>query len=610
MYHLFSKFLHVLIMIGIVSGYIFLSYYYYKGYLSNNQFVLATIVVILSIPALVILYRSAGHRITMFSKADIGDLTYVLPYLVFLSSVVELRIFGHLGIFSIITLISVFIAVLFSKSSFRTALTGVLTLVMIIIVLYGVYTPSFGNDTWRDAIQATQIIERGGLKDLTVIHVAYPFPLVSILYAVYSMIIGLNTLWSSSFIGITYLLLLATWIYIFAKKYGSSYSHIAVILAMTTPLIIVWSVWFIPQTYSLLAAVPLIFLELHPLAIIIYVSALVMGHGGMALWTFIIIIFSVLINRILRNQTFVARQLKMKLIMFSIIFILYFSYTTISMILKEATTNVLEAILKFLSGEKIMTASAFIQAPISAVLGVIPIITLIVLGLVAIIDDREIMMKLLAFASLTGLGIAYIGATAFPALDLPRYLGLGSVVLLTILSTRSLETLLSRGLVGAYYVFSLILLTIISFGFAGTLMPENPYTANPYATWSISGLITYSEAYELRYIAPMLYYNNFLVDWRAGDYLAFLYLWIYPEYRGFHNIDTQSRFIFAGSYGLLINLEYFKNFNGLWIFRNTALQMPEAYLSEVSTHVTKLCINASVIYSGNIQILDLSRNTK
>jgi hypothetical protein len=141
-------------------------------------------------------------------------------------------------------------------------------------------------------------------------------------------------------------------------------------------------------------------------------------------------------------------------------------------------------------------------------------------------------------------------------------------------------------------------------------MPENPYTANPYATWSISGLITYSEAYELRYIAPMLYYNNFLVDWRAGDYLAFLYLWIYPEYRGFHNIDTQSRFIFAGSYGLLINLEYFKNFNGLWIFRNTALQMPEAYLSEVSTHVTKLCINASVIYSGNIQILDLSRNTK
>jgi len=609
LYHLFSKFLHVLIMIGIVSGYIFLSYYYYKGYLSNNLFVSATIVVILSISALVILYRSAGHRITMFSKADIGDLTYVLPYLVFLSSVVEMRIFGHLGIFSIIALISMFIAVLFSKSSFRTALTGVLTLVMIIIVLYGVYTPSFGNDTWRDAIQATQIIERGGLKDLTVIHVAYPFPLVSILYAVYSMIIGLNTLWSSSFIGITYLLLLATWIHIFVKKYGSSYSHIAVILAMTTPLIVLWSVWFIPQTYSLLAAVPLIFLEPHPIVIIIYILALVMGHGGMALWTFIIIIFLVLINRILRNQTSVARQLKMKLIMFSIIFILYFSYTTISMILKEATTNVLEAILKFLSGEKIMTASANIQLPISAVLGAIPIIALVVLGLVAIIDDREIMTRLLAFASLTELGIAYIGVAAFPALDLPRYLGLGSVVLLTILSTRSLETLLGRGLVGAYYVFSLILLTIISFGFAGTLMPKNPYTANPYATWSISGLITYDEAQELRNLAPLFCCNNFLIDWRAGAYVGYKYLWIQPWYRGFRDLNTGSLFTFAGSYGLLITPKYLEQSKEILIFRRSAFEMLEAYSTDVLKHIYLMIYkqNTSVYYfSGNFIILKLN----
>jgi hypothetical protein len=124
------------------------------------------------------------------------------------------------------------------------------------------------------------------------------------------MIIGLNTLWSSSFIGIIYLLLLATWIYISVKNYGSSYSHIAVILAMTTPLIIVWSVWFIPQTYSLLAMVPLIFLELHLVVIIIYVSALVMEHEGVALWMFIIIIFLTLINKILRNQTSAVRQLK------------------------------------------------------------------------------------------------------------------------------------------------------------------------------------------------------------------------------------------------------------------------------------------------------------
>ncbi len=258
-----------------------------------------------------------------------------------------------------------------------------------------------------------------------------------------------------------------------------------------------------------------------------------------------------------------------------------------------------------------MIASPSIQAPMIAVLGVIPIIILIVFGLVSLIDDREIMMRLLAFASLTGLGIAFIGATAFPALDLPRYLGLGLVVLLTILSPQSLEILLSRGRVSASYVFSLILLTITSFGFTGTLMPENSYTANLYAIGSISGSITYSEAYELRNIASMLCYNNFLIDWRAGHYFVFLYLWVYPEYRGYHNIDVQSSFIFAGSYDLLITPGYPKNFNGLWIFRNDALQMPEAYLSEVSTYMTKLHINASVIYfSSAIQILDLSRNAK
>jgi len=592
------------IMISIVSGYIFLSYYYYKGYLSLNQFILASVVVILSIPALFILYRSAGHGITMFSKADLGDFTYVLPYIVFLPSVVEMRIIGHLGIFSIITLISVFIAILFSKSSLRAALTGVLSLFMIISVLYGVYTPSFGADTWRDAIQATQIIERGRLRDLTVIYEAYPFPLVSVLYAVYSMIIGLNTLWSSSFIGIIYLLLLTMWIHISVKNYGSRYSHIAVILAITTPLIVVWSVWFLPQTYSLLVAVPLMFLELHPVVIIIYVSALVMGHGGMASWTFIIIIFLTLINRILRNQTSAVRQLKMKLTVFSIIFILYFSYTTISMILWKSVTNIFEALLKFLSGEKIMIASANIQIPITSVLGVIPIIVLIVLGLVLMIDDREIMVRLLAFASLTGLGIAYIGYVVLPTLDLPRYLGLGSGVLLTILSPRSLEILLSRGYIGFCYVFSLILLAIISFGFAGTLMPVNPYTANPYSSWSISGLITYSEAQELENIAFELCCNNYLVDWRSGEYLSYKYLWLQPLFQGFYNPETQGYFTYAGSYGLLVSPKYLINFNGVLIFRQSSLDMLEAYSPETDTFLKNIVGKISALYmSPQIRII-------
>jgi hypothetical protein len=197
------------------------------------------------------------------------------------------------------------------------------------------------------------------------------------------------------------------------------------------------------------------------------------------------------------------------------------------------------------------------------------------------LEDNDILLRLLALISLAGLAVAYVGAVAFPALDLPRYLGLGLIILLAMLSPQTFESLTRRGKLGAGYAYALLLLAILSFGFAGTLMPENPYTANRYSPWSISGLITYSEAQELRSVAPLLCCNNFLIDWRAGDFLASIYLWIHPEYRGFHIIDSRNRFIFAGSYGLLVTSEYLNNFNGIWILRKNALHMPEAYLSEL-----------------------------
>jgi len=142
-------------------------------------------------------------------------------------------------------------------------------------------------------------------------------------------------------------------------------------------------------------------------------------------------------------------------------------------------------------------------------------------------------------------------------------------------------------------------------------MPENPYTANPYSSWSTSGLITYNEAQELRNLAPLFCCNNFLIDWRAGDFLASIYLWIHPEYRGFHITNTQSKFLLAGSYGLLVTSEYLKNFNGIQILRKNALHMSEAYSSELPLCLTKMYVNTSVIYfSNNIQILNLLRNVK
>jgi len=180
------------------------------------------------------------------------------------------------------------------------------------------------------------------------------------------------------------------------------------------------------------------------------------------------------------------------------------------------------------------------------------------------------------FYSLVGLGVAHVGAVAYPALDLPRYLGLGSTVILTVVSPQAVQTLTKRGRIVTHYALSIIL-TVISFGFAGTLMPENLYTVNPYATWSISGLLTYDEAQELINIASMLCRNNYLIDWRAGAYLSYKYLRIKTWLRGFYNLETQSFFIFGGSYGPWITPEYLGNFTGMLIFQKTSLNLPEVY---------------------------------
>jgi hypothetical protein len=144
----------------------------------------------------------------------------------------------------------------------------------------------------------------------------------------------------------------------------------------------------------------------------------------------------------------------------------------------------------------------------------------------------------------------------------------------------------------------MVLLAIISFGFAGTLMPENPYTASTYGAWSITGLIKYDEAQELDKIVSLLCCNNYLIDWRAGAYLRFKYLWIQPLSKGFYDPGTQSSFIFAGYYGLLVTPEYLEDFNGVLVLRISALTMSDSFAPHILEYIQKRASKENIIYSS------------
>jgi len=161
-----------------------------------------------------------------------------------------------------------------------------------------------------------------------------------------------------------------------------------------------------------------------------------------------------LTKRILRVRV-PLNLVEVRLAIATLIFTLYTAYTTLSMILRGVTSGIIKALTAFLSEGRVLVATAPIQTLPIAVLGVIPVIVLAILGLVVLVESKDAVRRLLAFTSLVGLGVSYVGAVAYPALDLPRYLGLGSTVMLTVLSPQAVQTLAKRGRIATYYTLSI-----------------------------------------------------------------------------------------------------------------------------------------------------------
>ena len=172
-----------MLSVTIVLGYIFMWYRYYYGYLAQHQFIALTIFVILFLPSLILLSRDKIRKST-FPRINLKNVEWILILLVPLSALLEAWFLGHTGLLTVVTLVSGLVILSFSKPKTDTILKISLLIALLICILYGIYTPSFGIDTWRDATQALQIIERGGIRDLTINHPAYPLPIVPVLYSI------------------------------------------------------------------------------------------------------------------------------------------------------------------------------------------------------------------------------------------------------------------------------------------------------------------------------------------------------------------------------------------------------------------------------------------
>jgi len=504
---------------------------------------------------------------------------WTLPVAVYVIAEAEIILSKHTGLGYVIALsLALLITALADERPAKKVAVATAIVGASLIQLCTLYVPSFGNDTWRDIMWASQALQVGHVTETTIKQSVYPFPMVPLEYASVSLMSGLDSVWASVVMGILYLVQLPLLVFLLSRRFGLFDDFRGAFVLLMVPLVVIWSAWYIPQVYSLSAFLTAFLAGSLPLQIPL-LAAGVFGHGGVATWMMLTTAALWISRR--------GGETAPMLLNLTIIFATYVTYTSLLYDLSGAYDSVVKAVLVFLRGEKITAATAPVSAPPASSLGNLALSVLAVSGLLVFLHGKG-SARTLAFLSGTFLIVAYVGASAFPAADFPRYLGLPSAVILAVFAPYAFEVLRSRRY-GALYSLLLIAVAVFSFAYSGVFAPKNPYTNNPYGL-SLSGLVSYGDAQQIRTLSQMLAPGTYLTDWRSGLFIFNTYLDIQPQYRGI-------KFIFGGSYGLYIDSAYLRSFSGLIILRRESSNMPGVYSPDVFV-VAKNSGN-SIFYSSN-----------
>ena len=561
-------------------GILLLSVLYLAGRITPTQTLFAVVTLALALASLSLPRGSEGTVPTFKAPFSL----WLLPIVVYAVGVTELLLYGHTALgFLLILAVALLVTAYARERPFKKAMVAVAVVAVYLTSLYSLYAPSFGWDTWRDIIWASQALQMGHITGTTLRSSAYPFPMVPMTYAVGSLISGLNAVWFSVVTGPLYLLQLPLLVFLLSRRFGGFDDFRGAFVLLMVPLVVIWSAWYIPQVYSLTLFLTA-FLAGSALLRIPLLVAGVFGHGGVATWMVLTTAALWISKR--------GRETAAILLNLLIIFAVYAIYTSLLYALSYAYNNVIEAVLAFLRGEKILAKAPPVPSPPTSSLGNLALSVLAVSGLLVFLHGRG-SARTLAFLSGVFLIVAYVGATAFPAADLPRYLGLPSAVMLAVFAPYAFELLRMRRY-GALYSLLLVAVAVFSFAYSGVFAPKNPHTSNPYGL-SLSGLISYGDAQQLRTISQLLAPGAYLTDWRSGHFMVSTYLDIESQYRGFRYKGIE--FILGGSYGLYVDLAYLQRFSGLNILRQESSNMPEVYSPDVFV-VAKNSSN-SIFYSSN-----------
>ena len=564
-----------------------LFYLNYTNRISINQLLFGEITLLLALVALLLPPGSDIKSLSLPIRFPI----WVLPAIVYLVSEVEILLFRHTHLCYLLTLTLALILIVLADEKPAKKVAVTMSIISVsLIPLYSLYVPSFGNDTWRDIIWALQTLKVGHVTNTDIRHIAYPFPMVPLEYTLVSLISGLDPVWFSVVIGLMYLLQLPILVFLLTRRYSGVNDFKGALILLMASVVSIWSAWYIPEVYSLTLFLTALLLDI-PLLQIPLLIASVFGHGGVATW-------SILVTVILfwkskgKEKRIIGRILPCIIV----IYITYIIYTTLFYAITSGYSNIIEAILAFLRGEKVLATTVGIPSLPTSSLGNLALSVLGILGLLIFLRARE-PARTLAFVANMLLVIAYVTASVFPS-ELLRYLGLPSATILAILTPYALEFFKHRVL-GNIYILILIMIAIFGFVYSGVFAPKNPFTAGP----SQLNLLNSQNAQELLLVIPQLTPGNYFTDWLSGAYV-WHYL-IYPN--SYSNIGFEyngTKFFLGGVFGgilgincLYLNKNFWESFKGYIIINKESvdLQCYQIYLRYIYTRKRSIYFNSDSV---------------
>ncbi len=463
---------------------------------------------------------------------------WLFPVIMYVIGQLEIASYNNTGFAYVLTLaVTLTLIAFMRKTPVEKIAMATATVIASFLPLFSLYTPTFGNDTWRDSLMAKEILIRGSITETVIKHSAYPFPVLPLTYTIVSLQTGLDPLWTNVLLGVVYLYLLPISVYLLSQKITKSNNFSGAFLLLTVPLVVVWSIWYIPQVHALMLY---LISMIQPSLVLQFILLLIasLSHGGIAL-LMSLILFLLWIT-VLEKRFYV-------LLIFNItITTIYIVYTSLIYSIMWGYRTISDAMTAFVFGMKrdaLVGLSHLPSPPFTVALSELSLIIVGILGLLLFLyKDRN--MKIL----IAGLGFLLVaGYVGISKVDILRYLGLPSLIILSIFIPYSIRIIYSKK--GGYlYIIILFLLSILSFAYAGTFAPGNSYTANPYSYSALSGLLEYNEALNLHRVIELAAPGDYFIDWRGGAYLWYLNIdHVRLTIRGFQYNDVE--FVIGGIIG-------------------------------------------------------------